>query len=235
MEMTFKVCQRRPCISLLDIPLPCMFSNWTYLTFFFTALHCHCSKCFSVPVRKRVRKRAPVLTLLSLPEEVLLCVLQCLSAEDLLAVRAVSKHTHTLLVSNSHPNTHTVTHTCISLSVHKATSSPWMCAAHLVTKQTDWQTHIQVHTAGLKSCKFRPREHCMIKTAKTKWHLFPHRCTLSSVTSSIATPVFGPGSVSGIPGPPPQQSGSLKGRCPISPTRANTPNSPYLYPFHSEN
>ncbi|KAK7939821.1 hypothetical protein WMY93_003147 [Mugilogobius chulae] len=52
-------------------------------------LHCHCSKCYSVPSRKRVHKRTPTLTLLSLPEEVLLCVLQCLSAEDLLSVRAV--------------------------------------------------------------------------------------------------------------------------------------------------
>lgn len=37
-----------------------------------------------------MRKRVPILTLLSLPEEIILCVLQCLSAEDLLAVRAVS-------------------------------------------------------------------------------------------------------------------------------------------------
>ncbi|XP_030229540.1 cyclin-F isoform X1 [Gadus morhua] len=53
-------------------------------------VHCRCSKCFSIPTaRKRVRRRAEAQTLLSLPEEVLLCVLQCLSAEDLLAVRAV--------------------------------------------------------------------------------------------------------------------------------------------------
>ncbi|XP_067089428.1 cyclin-F [Osmerus mordax] len=65
------------------------------------ALHCHCSKCFSVPVRKRVRKRAPVLTLLSLPEEVLLCVLQCLSAEDLLAVRAVHSQLRDIIDSHS--------------------------------------------------------------------------------------------------------------------------------------
>lgn len=60
---------------------------------FISVVHCHCSKCYSVPARKRVRKRTPALSLLSLPEEVLLCVLQCLSAEDLLSVRAVSKHT----------------------------------------------------------------------------------------------------------------------------------------------
>lgn len=53
-------------------------------------LHCRCHKCSSVPARKRVRKQVSSLGLLSLPEEVLLCVLQWLSAEDLLAVRAVS-------------------------------------------------------------------------------------------------------------------------------------------------
>ncbi|XP_061556448.1 cyclin-F isoform X1 [Phycodurus eques] len=53
------------------------------------AVHCHCPKCYSIPVRKRVRLRTPSITLLSLPEEVLLCVLQCISAEDLLSVRAV--------------------------------------------------------------------------------------------------------------------------------------------------
>ncbi|XP_041133008.1 cyclin-F [Polyodon spathula] len=52
-------------------------------------LHCKCSKCFSLPAKRRLRKRAPALTLLSLPEEVLLCVLKCLSAQDLPAVRAV--------------------------------------------------------------------------------------------------------------------------------------------------
>ncbi|KAJ8398774.1 hypothetical protein AAFF_G00419710 [Aldrovandia affinis] len=52
-------------------------------------VHCRCSKCFTVPTKRRVRKRVPSLTLLSLPDEVLLCVLQCLSAEDLLSIRAV--------------------------------------------------------------------------------------------------------------------------------------------------
>ncbi|XP_012694255.2 cyclin-F [Clupea harengus] len=52
-------------------------------------LHCRCAKCFTVPSRKRVRKRVPTLTLLSLPEEIILYVLQCLSAEDILAIRAV--------------------------------------------------------------------------------------------------------------------------------------------------
>ncbi|XP_043955916.1 cyclin-F isoform X2 [Gambusia affinis] len=36
-------------------------------------VHCRCSKCYSVPARKRVRKRSSSLTLLSLPEEILLC------------------------------------------------------------------------------------------------------------------------------------------------------------------
>uniref|UniRef100_A0A9J8DES1 Cyclin-F n=1 Tax=Cyprinus carpio carpio TaxID=630221 RepID=A0A9J8DES1_CYPCA len=64
-------------------------------------LHCRCAKCFSLPVRKRVRKRASAVTLLSLPEELLLCVLQCLSAEDLLAVRAVHSHLRDIVDSNS--------------------------------------------------------------------------------------------------------------------------------------
>ncbi|XP_055021369.1 cyclin-F, partial [Boleophthalmus pectinirostris] len=64
-------------------------------------LHCHCSKCYSVPVRKRVRKRTPSLTLLSLPEEVLLCVLQCLSAEDLLSVRAVHSQLRDIVDNHS--------------------------------------------------------------------------------------------------------------------------------------
>uniref|UniRef100_A0A8C7NIV7 Cyclin-F n=1 Tax=Oncorhynchus mykiss TaxID=8022 RepID=A0A8C7NIV7_ONCMY len=50
---------------------------------------------------KRVRKRVPALTLLSLPEEVLLCVLQCLSAEDLLAVRAVHSQLRDIIDNHS--------------------------------------------------------------------------------------------------------------------------------------
>lgn len=68
-----------------------------------SVLHCRCSKCYSVPTKKRVRKRAPpALGLLSLPEEVLLCIVQCLSAEDLLSVRAVSDCAVALLTS-CHP------------------------------------------------------------------------------------------------------------------------------------
>ncbi|XP_026200800.1 cyclin-F isoform X2 [Anabas testudineus] len=64
-------------------------------------VHCRCSKCYSVPTRKRVRKRTPALTLLSLPEEVLLCVLQCLSAEDLLSVRAVHSQLRDIVDNHS--------------------------------------------------------------------------------------------------------------------------------------
>ncbi|XP_030646786.1 LOW QUALITY PROTEIN: cyclin-F [Chanos chanos] len=64
-------------------------------------LHCRCSKCFTLPLRKRVRKRVPTRTLLSLPEEVLLCVFQCLSAEDLLAVRAVHSQLRDIIDNNS--------------------------------------------------------------------------------------------------------------------------------------
>ncbi|KAG8006960.1 Cyclin-F, partial [Nibea albiflora] len=68
---------------------------------FISVVHCHCSKCYSVPARKRVRKRTPALTLLSLPEEVLLCVLQCLSAEDLLSVRAVHSQLRDIVDNHS--------------------------------------------------------------------------------------------------------------------------------------
>ncbi|XP_041851710.1 cyclin-F [Melanotaenia boesemani] len=64
-------------------------------------VHCRCSKCYSVPVRKRVRKRSPPLTLLSLPEEIVLCVLQCLSAEDLLSVRVVNSQLRDIVDNHS--------------------------------------------------------------------------------------------------------------------------------------
>ncbi|TRY96419.1 hypothetical protein DNTS_021455 [Danionella cerebrum] len=65
------------------------------------ALHCRCAKCFFVPVRRRVRKRASTVTLLSLPEELLVYVLRCLSAEDLLAVRATHPHLRDIIDTNS--------------------------------------------------------------------------------------------------------------------------------------
>uniref|UniRef100_A0A8C5EB30 Cyclin-F n=1 Tax=Gouania willdenowi TaxID=441366 RepID=A0A8C5EB30_GOUWI len=63
--------------------------------------HCHCSKCYSVPARKRIRKRPSAVTLLSLPEEVILCVLQCLSAEDLLSIRAVHSQLRDIVDNHS--------------------------------------------------------------------------------------------------------------------------------------
>uniref|UniRef100_A0A663LRX5 Cyclin-F n=1 Tax=Athene cunicularia TaxID=194338 RepID=A0A663LRX5_ATHCN len=48
--------------------------------------------CFSFPSKRRVRKRPRVLTLLSLPEDVLFHVLKGLPAEDILSVRAVHSH-----------------------------------------------------------------------------------------------------------------------------------------------
>uniref|UniRef100_A0A672I5M9 Cyclin-F n=1 Tax=Salarias fasciatus TaxID=181472 RepID=A0A672I5M9_SALFA len=69
---------------------------------FLSAVHCRCLKCYSVPARKRVRKRSSALTLLSLPEELILCVLQCLSAEDLLSVRAV--HSQLRDIVDNHPS-----------------------------------------------------------------------------------------------------------------------------------
>ncbi|KAM9392008.1 cyclin-F [Pholidichthys leucotaenia] len=64
-------------------------------------VHCRCSKCYSVPARKRVRKRSSALTLLSLPDEILLCVLQRLSAEDLLSVRAVHSQLRDIVDNHS--------------------------------------------------------------------------------------------------------------------------------------
>ncbi|KAM9745670.1 cyclin-F [Menidia menidia] len=64
-------------------------------------VHCRCSKCYSVPARKRLRKRSPALTLLSLPEEIVLYVLQCLSAEDLLSVRAVHSQLRDIVDNHS--------------------------------------------------------------------------------------------------------------------------------------
>ncbi|NXL48447.1 CCNF protein, partial [Podilymbus podiceps] len=55
-------------------------------------IHCRCSRCFSFPSKRRIRKRPRVLTLLSLPEDVLFHVLKGLPAEDLLSIRAVHSH-----------------------------------------------------------------------------------------------------------------------------------------------
>lgn len=48
-----------------------------------------------------MRKRASAVSLLSLPEELLVFVLQCLSAEDLLSVRAVHSHLRDIIDTNA--------------------------------------------------------------------------------------------------------------------------------------
>ena len=106
----------------------------------FPVVHCRCSKCFSIPTaRKRVRRRADAQTLLSLPEEVLLCVLQCLSADDLLAVRAVSTHRDTHVCIHTHPDTqgHTRMDTNTQGHTHKDT--------HTQGHTCSW-THTHTHT-----------------------------------------------------------------------------------------
>ncbi|NXJ93213.1 CCNF protein, partial [Corythaixoides concolor] len=55
-------------------------------------IHCRCSRCFSFPSKRRIRKRPRVLTLLSLPVDVLFHILKNLPAEDILSVRAVHSH-----------------------------------------------------------------------------------------------------------------------------------------------
>ncbi len=112
------------CYRMRNFLLKCM-SCLTFNYFFLPVVHCRCSKCYSVPARKRVRKRTPALTLLSLPEEVLLCVLQCLSAEDLLSVRAVSKHC-------THCNTPTQHLACMCRVIPDVS-----CFRHLVTAWFD--------------------------------------------------------------------------------------------------
>lgn len=53
-------------------------------------IHCKCAKCFLG--KRRVRRRPRLLTLLSLPEDVLFHILKWLSVGDILAVRAVHSH-----------------------------------------------------------------------------------------------------------------------------------------------
>ncbi|XP_041434451.1 cyclin-F-like isoform X2 [Xenopus laevis] len=64
-------------------------------------LHCRCSKCFAAPPRRRVKRRPRVLTLLSLPDDVLLYVLECLPAVDILSMREVHPHLRSLVDSHS--------------------------------------------------------------------------------------------------------------------------------------
>ncbi|XP_037670343.1 cyclin-F [Choloepus didactylus] len=55
-------------------------------------IHCRCAKCFCYPTKRRIRKRSRNLTILSLPEDVLVHILKWLSVEDILSVRAVHSH-----------------------------------------------------------------------------------------------------------------------------------------------
>ncbi|XP_028669677.1 cyclin-F [Erpetoichthys calabaricus] len=64
-------------------------------------VHCRCSSCYPAPTKRRVKKRIPVKTLLTLPEDVLLYILQCLSAEDLPSVRLVHSHLRDLIDSHT--------------------------------------------------------------------------------------------------------------------------------------
>ncbi|XP_010157581.1 PREDICTED: cyclin-F, partial [Eurypyga helias] len=64
-------------------------------------IHCRCSRCFSFPSKRRIRKRPRVLTLLSLPEDVLFHVLKGLPVEDILSVRAVHSHLKYLVDNHS--------------------------------------------------------------------------------------------------------------------------------------
>ncbi|XP_072337419.1 cyclin-F isoform X1 [Scyliorhinus torazame] len=64
-------------------------------------LHCKCAKCFSQLTRKKIQKRSPVLTLLGLPDDVLLYVLECLPAQDILHFRAVHSHFRYLVDNHS--------------------------------------------------------------------------------------------------------------------------------------
>ncbi|XP_075422522.1 cyclin-F isoform X3 [Ascaphus truei] len=66
-----------------------------------SALHCRCSKCFSAPPRRRVKRRPRLLTLLSLPEDVLLYILECLPAVDILSMRDVDPHLKSLVDTHS--------------------------------------------------------------------------------------------------------------------------------------
>ncbi|XP_065588643.1 cyclin-F [Cyrtonyx montezumae] len=55
-------------------------------------IHCRCSKCFSFPSKRKIRQRPQVLTLLNLPEDVLLLILKGLPAEDVLSLRVVHSY-----------------------------------------------------------------------------------------------------------------------------------------------
>ncbi|XP_043945194.1 cyclin-F [Protopterus annectens] len=54
--------------------------------------HCRCSRCFHLPLKRRLRKRPLVLGILNLPEDVLLQIIKYLPVDDILAVRAVNSY-----------------------------------------------------------------------------------------------------------------------------------------------
>ncbi|XP_076998222.1 cyclin-F isoform X2 [Tamandua tetradactyla] len=68
---------------------PFQYVTHTVLIFFPEVIHCRCAKCFCYPTKRRIRKRPRNLTLLSLPEDVLVHILKWLSVGDILAVQAV--------------------------------------------------------------------------------------------------------------------------------------------------
>ncbi|XP_053328155.1 cyclin-F [Spea bombifrons] len=64
-------------------------------------LHCRCSKCFTGPPKRRLKRRPRLLTLLSLPEDVLLYILECLPAGDILSIRDVHPQLRFLVDTHS--------------------------------------------------------------------------------------------------------------------------------------
>ncbi|XP_068100524.1 cyclin-F [Hyperolius riggenbachi] len=64
-------------------------------------LHCRCSKCFTAPPKRRVKRRPRLQTLLNLPEDVLLYILECLPATDILSMRNVHPHLRFLVDTHS--------------------------------------------------------------------------------------------------------------------------------------
>uniref|UniRef100_H3AY82 Cyclin-F n=1 Tax=Latimeria chalumnae TaxID=7897 RepID=H3AY82_LATCH len=63
--------------------------------------HCRCSRWLVFPSKRKPRRRQKALTLLSLPEDVLLYVLKCLPAEDILSVRVVHPQLKLLVDNNT--------------------------------------------------------------------------------------------------------------------------------------
>ncbi|XP_077130767.1 cyclin-F isoform X3 [Ranitomeya variabilis] len=66
-----------------------------------SVLHCRCSKCFAAPPKRRVKRRPRLLTLLGLPEDVLLYILECLPAVDMQSMRDVHPHLRSMVDTHS--------------------------------------------------------------------------------------------------------------------------------------